>query len=130
MNARDLSWLWRLALSQFASAVGRCTAQCSCLRPIHSAPNSAPNIPAYRSQIPAVDLHYPRTRLALLAFLACSPALAAVDEASEKAGIVECSPALLEKHNPALAGKPDTLVCFEAYVSNFNTARVAGGRDH
>lgn len=38
-----------------------------------------------------------------------------------KQGIIECTPEHLSRHNPDLAGKPDRLVCFQAYVSNFNT---------
>lgn len=51
-----------------------------------------------------------------------SPSHAAVSAADAKQGIVECTATHLKKNNPDLAGKPDRLVCFEAYVSNFNTA--------
>jgi DNA/RNA endonuclease G (NUC1) len=50
-------------------------------------------------------------------------ASAASADAEKQAGIVECTPALLKKINPGLAGKPDSLVCFEAYVSNFDTGK-------
>ena len=56
---------------------------------------------------------------ALLA--AALPAHAAVSEADAKSGIVDCTPAVLSNHNPGLAGKPDKVICFEAYISNFNT---------
>ena len=47
---------------------------------------------------------------------------AAVTDNNAKQGIVECTAAHLQKHNPdGLAGEPDRLVCFQAYVSNFNT---------
>lgn len=50
-----------------------------------------------------------------------SPARAGLSEADTKSGLVECTPALLKDHNPGLADNPDRLICFEAYVSNFNT---------
>ena len=48
-----------------------------------------------------------------------APGRAAKDDA--KNGIIECTAAHLQKHNPDLAGNPDRIVCFQAYVSNFNT---------
>ena len=53
------------------------------------------------------------------------PARAAISEGDAKVGIVECTPALLSDHNPGLADKPDRLVCFGGYVSNFNTQERA-----
>jgi len=45
-------------------------------------------------------------------------------------GIVECSAAHLKKHNPDLAANPDRVICFQAYVSNFNTKpRKINGQD-
>lgn len=52
----------------------------------------------------------------------CSaPARAELSEADKKSGLVECTKAVLTDHNPGLAGNPDRLLCFQAYVSNFNT---------
>src|ERR1041385_4938512 len=59
--------------------------------------------------------------LILAATTAGSPSAAAVSEADAGQGIVECTADHLKKHNPDLAGKADRLICFQAYVSNFNT---------
>ena len=56
----------------------------------------------------------------------CAPAQAAVSEADAKVGIVECTDAVLKNHNPGLADNPDRLICFEGYVSNFNTKARSG----
>lgn len=57
--------------------------------------------------------------------IASSPGRAAVSEQ----GLVECTESHLKKHNPDLAGKPDRILCFQAYVSNFNTQpRQIGGK--
>jgi endonuclease G, mitochondrial len=61
------------------------------------------------------------TALVFAAPIASSSGRAAVSEEDEKQGIIECTASHLKKHNPDLAGKPDRLVCFQAYVSNFNT---------
>jgi endonuclease G, mitochondrial len=54
-------------------------------------------------------------------FITCAgAATAAVSAADKKAGIVECTDAVVKNHNPGLADNPDRLVCFEGYVSNFN----------
>jgi endonuclease G len=53
--------------------------------------------------------------------IANSPAKATVTEADAKQGIIECTDSHIKMHNPDLAGKPDTILCFLAYVSNFNT---------
>ncbi len=55
-----------------------------------------------------------------------APAQAAVSAADAKAGIVECTEAVLKNHNPGLADNPDRLVCFEGYVSNVNTKPRSG----
>lgn len=57
----------------------------------------------------------------LLAVSCASPALAAVSEDDAKNGVVECTTALLADHNPGLAENPDSIFCFQAYISNFNT---------
>ena len=58
-----------------------------------------------------------------------APGHAAVSEADAAQGLVECTEAHLKNHNPDLAGKPDTILCFQAYVSNFNTKpRQIGGK--
>lgn len=61
------------------------------------------------------------TVLTLVAILVGSPAHSEVSEAAAKQGIVECTDAHVTKHNPNLAENPDRLVCFQAYISNFNT---------
>jgi DNA/RNA endonuclease G (NUC1) len=48
-------------------------------------------------------------------------AVAQVSEADAEAGIVDCTPSVLDEHNPGLADKLDHLVCFQGYISNFNT---------
>jgi len=55
-----------------------------------------------------------------------APARAEISAADAKSGIVECTPDLLKEHNPSLADNPDRLVCFQAYVSNFNTQSRSG----
>jgi len=57
----------------------------------------------------------------VIACIAALPARAEVSAADIEHGMVECTPARLQDHNPGLAGNPDRLLCFEAYVSNFNT---------
>lgn len=37
-------------------------------------------------------------------------------------GIRDCTDAQIKRHNPDLAGKDDRIICFEGYVSNFNTS--------
>lgn len=54
------------------------------------------------------------------------PARADVSAADAKSGLVECSDALLKDHNPGLADGPDRLICFQGYVSNFNTKPRSG----
>ena len=59
-----------------------------------------------------------------------APARAEISAADAKSGIVECTPAMLKEHNPGLADNPDRLICFEGYVSNFNTKpRKDRGKD-
>jgi hypothetical protein len=65
--------------------------------------------------------------LVALALTIATPARADVSAADAKSGIVDCTPALLNDHNPGLAGDPDPLICFEGYVSNFNTKPVKIG---
>jgi endonuclease G len=60
----------------------------------------------------------------VLAMVFAAPAVAAVSAADAKVGIVECTQAVLDDHNPGLAGDPDRLICFEGYISNFNTKPV------
>jgi hypothetical protein len=57
---------------------------------------------------------------AVLLAAAAAPARADVSADDAKVGIVDCTPARLTEHNPGLADKPDRLICFEGYVSNFN----------
>src|SRR6267154_1020278 len=64
--------------------------------------------------------------IALLYQTGSQRASAASADAEKRAGIVECTPTLLKKFNPGLAGKPDSLVCFEAYISNFDTGKRTG----
>jgi endonuclease G len=55
---------------------------------------------------------------------------AAVSETAKSNGIVECTPELMERHDPAIATQWDFPVCFEAYVSNFDTGqKLAPGGD-
>src|SRR3954447_4345273 len=42
-------------------------------------------------------------------------------------GIVECTAPQLRMHNPNIAKMTGTPVCFQAYVSNFNTGSVDVG---
>src|SRR4051812_13545720 len=66
---------------------------------------------------------------ALFVGVAGSSTWADVSEADAEQGIIECTADLLKKNNPDLAGKPDRLICFQAYVSNFNTQpRQMGGK--
>lgn len=73
-----------------------------------------------------------RTRAALraavtlctFALIVVAPARAEVSAADAKVGIVECTQTHLTDHNPGLAGKPDKVICFEGYVSNFNVTPV------
>lgn len=69
----------------------------------------------------------PRLALLLAAALAATSARAEVSEADAKVGIVECTNAVRQDHNPGLADNPDTLICFQAYISNFNTKPVKIG---
>ena len=60
----------------------------------------------------------------LIGNLACaiySEAQSAPNLTAASQGIIECTAAHLKKHNPGLAGNPDKIICFEGYVSNFNT---------
>jgi len=50
-------------------------------------------------------------------------ACALTSHAATDWGTVECSTAHVSAHNPGLAKVSDTLVCFEGYLSNFDTAR-------
>lgn len=59
--------------------------------------------------------------VAAAALALCASARAEISAADAKSGVVECTPALLKDHNPGLADNPDRVICFEAYVSNFNT---------
>src|SRR5882672_2299546 len=60
------------------------------------------------------------------ALVISAPARAEISAADKKSGIVECTAALLKDHNPDLAGNPDRVICFEGYVSNFNTKPRTG----
>lgn len=53
-------------------------------------------------------------------------ARAEVSAADAKSGIVECTQDLLKEHNPGLADNPDRLICFQGYISNFNTKPRSG----
>lgn len=57
-----------------------------------------------------------------LACLVHSEALGAPNLTPASQGIIDCTAAHLKKNNPGLAGNPDKIICFEGYVSNFNTA--------
>lgn len=62
------------------------------------------------------------THLCAILFLTfAAPAAAAVSEADKKSGVVECSGTHLNDHNPGLAGDDDRIICFEGYITNFNT---------
>lgn len=70
----------------------------------------------------SVRLHWIAFALACTgAFVARVPAFAEVSAQDAKSGIVECTTQHLQDHNPGLADDPDRLICFQAYVSNFNT---------
>lgn len=58
---------------------------------------------------------------AVLAFTITTTTAAAVSEADKKSGVVECTDAVLKDHNPGLAGDDDRIICFQGYISNFNT---------
>ena len=62
---------------------------------------------------------FPLCTIAILAVAA--PAFATVSDADKKSGVVECSDAVLKDHNPGLAGDDDRIICFQGYISNFNT---------
>ncbi len=65
--------------------------------------------------------------VAVAAALALSTAARAeVSAVDAKSGIVECTDALLKDHNPGLAGNPDRVICFQGYISNFNTKPRSG----
>lgn len=64
--------------------------------------------------------------VALATALASAPARAEVSAADAKSGIVECTDALVKDHNPGLADNPDRLICFQGYISNFNTKPRSG----
>ncbi|MFN3657692.1 MAG: DNA/RNA non-specific endonuclease [Pseudolabrys sp.] len=59
--------------------------------------------------------------LAAAALMACGAARAEVSAADAKSGVVECTPQHLRDHNPGLADGADRIICFTAYISNFNT---------
>ncbi|HEX5212615.1 MAG TPA: DNA/RNA non-specific endonuclease [Pseudolabrys sp.] len=61
-----------------------------------------------------------------LALLLGTPARAEVSAADAKSGIVECTPDVLKDHNPGLADNPDRVICFQGYISNFNTKPRTG----
>jgi endonuclease G len=73
----------------------------------------------------------PYTALFFAAFVvvlaAAAAARADLSAADAKSGIVECTQALLNDHNPGLAGDPDRLIRFEGYISNFDTKPVKIG---
>lgn len=60
--------------------------------------------------------------IAFSALLICISSLPAwvIDEKSKKAGLVECASSLIKEHNQGWRGKPDKVLCFEAYLSNFD----------
>jgi endonuclease G, mitochondrial len=86
-----------------------------------------------------MELRSPRSLVRRQASLALALALAlwplgtpialaaSVDKAAAKRGVVACTRALQRTHNPNIATKTDHLVCFQAYVSNFNTRSVDMG---
>src|SRR4051812_6535534 len=87
------------------------------------------NIACPRSWRPCATRAWIFTALILALTIAGSPGVAAVSEADAEQGIIECTADHLKKNNPDLAGKPDRLICFEAYVSNFNIQpRQIGGK--
>jgi endonuclease G len=49
----------------------------------------------------------------------------AVSNAEANNGIVDCTRSLLDRHNPDLIRESDHLVCFAAYISNFDTSQKA-----
>jgi DNA/RNA endonuclease G (NUC1) len=65
--------------------------------------------------------HSPIPYVIAVAVTFAAPSFAAVSDADKKSGLVECTDAVKDNHNPGLAGKPDRLLCFEGYISNFNT---------
>ena len=60
------------------------------------------------------------------ALLFGGPAFAEISVQDAKSGVVACTPQLLKDHNPGLADNPDRVICFQAYVSNFNTKPRSG----
>ncbi|HEX6692844.1 MAG TPA: DNA/RNA non-specific endonuclease [Burkholderiales bacterium] len=65
-----------------------------------------------------------RTKSSLPALLALPLAACSVlAHAATEWGTVECSTTHVTAHNPGLARVSDTLLCFEGYLSNFDTAK-------
>jgi hypothetical protein len=67
-----------------------------------------------------------RRQLILGICAAILTAFASIALAVTEFGSVECSPSHVRDHNPDIARVTDTLVCFEAYLSNFDTNRNSG----
>lgn len=87
------------------------------MKPHHAAPAHISNL----SKLGAM--------VVLAAVLAAVPARAEVSADDAKSGIVDCTAAVLQDHNPGLADKPDRVICFAGYISNFNvTARDDRGK--
>lgn len=71
-----------------------------------------------------------RFALALIFVLTFVTPVHAVSQAEREQGLIDCTPAHIAKHNPGLADGGDRILCFQAYISNFNTQpRRIGNRD-
>jgi endonuclease G len=80
---------------------------------------------ACRKRLPTTVLS-----ITMFAVALALPARAEISDADAKAGIIDCTQALLKDHNPGLADNPDQLICFQGYVSNFRTKPSADrGKD-
>src|SRR4051794_17091861 len=65
----------------------------------------------------------------VFALLGYSKALSAPNLTENSQGIIECTPDRIQQHNPGLAGKSDRIICFEGYISNFNTGAATLARN-
>jgi endonuclease G len=65
--------------------------------------------------------HSPILCIIAVAVTFAAPSFGALSDADKKSGVVECTDAVLKDHNPGLAEAPDRVICFQGYISNFNT---------
>ena len=79
-----------------------------------------------------VSSHFDRQGIRRLAFLSSAAVLTACASlaiAASPSGTVPCTPSHVSDENPNLARVSDTLVCFKAYLSNFDTDKSDVGSD-